>query len=164
MVLRTFTSDGPAAAAAETPDPDQPPPERAAVTRVPKNAGANRFAWDLRYPGSPAPGSARGAAGPRVVPGKYQVRLTVGDLIGTRPLEVRVDPRVAADGVTQSDLEEQLALSLRVRDLAGEARADAIRIARHAAASARVPVRRRHSELEALEEARERAGHIRSRC
>jgi photosystem II stability/assembly factor-like uncharacterized protein len=127
-VLRSFSSEGLAAGAGEARDPEQPRTERAGMTRVPKRAGANRFAWDLRYPGSPAPDKTRGAAGPRVVPGKYQVRLTVGEVPETRPLEVRVDPRVAADGVTQADLEEQLALSLRVRDLANDARQTAIRI------------------------------------
>lgn len=34
----------------------------------------------------------------------------------TRPLRLLIDPRVAADGVTQADLEEQLALNLMIRD------------------------------------------------
>jgi hypothetical protein len=49
------------------------------------------------------------------------VRLTVGDWSATQPLLLRVDPRVAADGVTQADLEEQLAHNLRVRDLVSDA-------------------------------------------
>jgi hypothetical protein len=77
----------------------------------------NRFVWDLRY------GSAAGAAGPLVVPGAYQVRLSAGEWSQTRPLEVRIDPRVAAAGVTQADLREQLDLALQVRDAIAEARA-----------------------------------------
>jgi hypothetical protein len=77
----------------------------------------NRFVWDLRHAG------AGGAAGPLVVPGTYQVRLSVGEWSQTRPLEVRVDPRVAAAGVTQADLQEQLDLSLKVRDAIADARA-----------------------------------------
>ena len=34
-----------------------------------------------------------------------------------------IDPRVAADGVTQADLDEQLDLSMRVREAQAEARA-----------------------------------------
>jgi hypothetical protein len=76
----------------------------------------NRFVWDLRY------GGAAGAAGPLVVPGTYQVRLSAGEWSQSRPLEVRVDPRVAAEGVTQADLREQLDLALKVRDAMAEAR------------------------------------------
>jgi len=36
---------------------------------------------------------------------------------------VRVDPRAAADGVTQADLQEQLNLALELRDAMAEARA-----------------------------------------
>ena len=77
----------------------------------------NRFVWDLRY------GAAAGAAGPLVVPGSYQVRLSAGEWSQSRPLEVRIDPRVAAEGVTQADLQEQLDLALKVRDAIAEARA-----------------------------------------
>jgi hypothetical protein len=51
------------------------------------------------------------------------VRLSAGEWSQTRPLEVRIDPRVAAAGVTQADLQEQLDLALKVRDAIAEARA-----------------------------------------
>jgi hypothetical protein len=82
-----------------------------------KRAWHNRFLWDLRHEG------AFGSAGPLVVPGSYQVRLSVGEWSQARPLDVRIDPRVAAEGVTQADLQEQLDLSLKVRDAIDEARA-----------------------------------------
>ena len=69
--------------------------------------GANRITWDLRYesvpniPGAYVFGSLQGR---RVVPGDYQVRLTVGDWSMTQPLEVRMDPRVDA---TMADYVEQ---------------------------------------------------------
>ena len=77
----------------------------------------SRFVWDLRY------GGAAGNAGPLVVPGSYQVRLSAGEWSQSRPLDVRIDPRVAADGVTQANLQEQLDLLLKVRDAIAEARA-----------------------------------------
>ena len=77
----------------------------------------SRFVWDLRHE------AAAGAAGPLVVPGAYQVRLSAGEWSQSRPLEVRIDPRVAAAGVTQADLQEQLDLALKVRDAIAEARA-----------------------------------------
>jgi hypothetical protein len=38
----------------------------------------------------------------------------------TQPLRLRIDPRAAADGVTQADLEAQLAHNLRARDMVTE--------------------------------------------
>ena len=56
------------------------------------------------------------------LPGKYIVRLKAGDLVESKSLELRLDPRVVADGVTQADLEEQLALLLRIQEtMAGRA-------------------------------------------
>ncbi len=75
--------------------------------------GHNRYVWDLRQ---------SAADGPMVAPGKYQVRLTAGSWSETKPLEVKIDPRVTADGVTQADLEEQTAFLLKVRDAIAEAR------------------------------------------
>jgi hypothetical protein len=75
-------------------------------------AGHNRYVWDLRYSGD----------GPMVAPGKYQVRLTAGSWSDTKPLEVKIDPRLAADGITQTDLEEQTAFLLKVRDAIADAR------------------------------------------
>jgi hypothetical protein len=107
-----------------------------------KHEWHNRFVWDLRY------GGAAGAAGPLVVPGTYQVRLSVGEWSQTRPLEVRIDPRVAATGVTQADLQEQLALALKVRDAVADARALGARLT--AARQATKPGTPNITALEAL--------------
>jgi hypothetical protein len=70
-------------------------------------AGQNRVAWNLRHesipniPGAYVFGSLQGR---RVVPGTYQVRLTVGDWSAERSLDVRIDPRVDA---TLADYQEQ---------------------------------------------------------
>lgn len=87
--------------------------------------GLNTLGWDLLHEGpemvdnlvtmvipNPAPG-------PQAVPGKYQVRITIGDWIQTQSFEVRPDPRWT--NVTQDDYEAQLALGLEVRDLIHEA-------------------------------------------
>ncbi|HEU4628931.1 MAG TPA: hypothetical protein VFS08_04275 [Gemmatimonadaceae bacterium] len=94
------------------------------------NAGTNRFVWDLALAG--AGGRGRG---PLVVPGRYQVRLTVGGWSATRPLEVRLDPRLTADGVTTADLQEQLDLALQVSAAMREAQqlAQQVRTARQQA-------------------------------
>ncbi len=98
--------------------------------RVTTKAGHNRFVWDLRYPGPWDRATPDGGGnGPLAVPGKYQARLTSGTWTQTRSFEVKIDPRVTADGVTQADLQEQLDLALKVRDGLSDARKLADRIA-----------------------------------
>jgi photosystem II stability/assembly factor-like uncharacterized protein len=57
--------------------------------------GMHRWVWDLR----PAPTAAPGGGGFRrgfssVLPGNYTVKLSVGDNVSTRPLVIKMDPRV----------------------------------------------------------------------
>jgi photosystem II stability/assembly factor-like uncharacterized protein len=86
-------------------------------------AGMQRFTWDMRYPGPWAPNAPTGGGGgPLATPGTYTVRLTAGGAPQTRSFELKVDPRVPRDGVTQADLEEQVAFQLRVRDAISDAR------------------------------------------
>src|SRR5262249_40142270 len=66
----------------------------------------NRFAWDVRN-----------QFGVTLPPGQYQVRLKTGNVNLTQPFNVLIDPRVAADGVTQADLQEQFEHNMRMRDL-----------------------------------------------
>jgi photosystem II stability/assembly factor-like uncharacterized protein len=71
-------------------------------------AGHHRFVWDLRYPppptlessysiaavpGRPTPALPEGAF---VLPGRYEIRLTVGGRSVVQPLTVAMDPRVTA--------------------------------------------------------------------
>lgn len=61
--------------------------------------GMNRIEWNLRHEAIPnIPGAYvfGSLAGRRVIPGSYQVRLTIGEWSMTQPLEVRMDPRVDA--------------------------------------------------------------------
>ena len=72
------------------------------VEHIPADAGLNRFAWDLRYETPtkiPASIYSNGRPiGPLVLPGHYQVRLTVAGKSSTAPLEVTLDPRVKTSG------------------------------------------------------------------
>ena len=63
-----------------------------------------------------------------VAPGVYKVRLTAGGATKTEALLVRIDPRVAKDGVTVADLAEQTRFALKVRDQLAEARQLAQRV------------------------------------
>ncbi len=80
-------------------------------------AGMQRFNWDMRYPGVNNSGS-----GPMAPPGKYSVRLTSGTYNAVRTFELKADPRVLKDGVTQADLDEQFAFLIKVRDTLAQAR------------------------------------------
>jgi hypothetical protein len=81
----------------------------AAVGRVTKNAGLNRFVWDVRH-----------SSGVTMPPGTYQVRLATGTITQTVPLTVLIDPRLALDGTTVADLREQFEHNLRMRAMVGE--------------------------------------------
>ncbi len=80
--------------------------------------GWNLFSWDLRLENAKkfdglVLWSEDGLLGPVIVPGKYQVRLTVGENSQTKPFEILADPRSTT---TQADLETQLNFLLECRD------------------------------------------------
>jgi photosystem II stability/assembly factor-like uncharacterized protein len=142
-VVATFASAAPGETArtAEQGMRAPPPAPTAAGTRLEATPGLHRFVWDLR---------TRGARGPTVPPGRYTVRLTAGGVAAEQPLVLRMDPRVAADGVTQADLEEQYAFNLKLLDLQAEARAVLERAEGARAAAARRGDARRVAALDAV--------------
>jgi hypothetical protein len=89
----------------------------------------NRFVWDLRYPDATRfPGLimwAGNVRGPRIVPGKYQVRLTVDGQTQMQQFEVKKDPRTPT---TPDDFQKQLALALQIRDKLSQANDGVIKI------------------------------------
>jgi photosystem II stability/assembly factor-like uncharacterized protein len=76
------------------------------ISRVTKDAGINRFVWNVQH-----------QSGLTVPPGQYQARLKVGETTLTQPLTVLIDPRIAAEGVTVADLQEQFDHNTRMREL-----------------------------------------------
>jgi photosystem II stability/assembly factor-like uncharacterized protein len=96
---------------------DDERPRGGGATTLPAKAGLNSFSWDLRYPeASKFKGLilwAGQTAGPRVVPGRYEARLTAAGQTLTQPFEVRKDPRVSA---SDADLAKQQELLLKIRD------------------------------------------------
>ncbi len=78
--------------------------------------GMNVFVWDLAYPGADVivPSRLDGTtAGPRAVPGSYQVRLTAGGHTQTESFQVLMDPRSPS---TLDDLQAQFDFLIRARD------------------------------------------------
>ncbi|MDW7982209.1 MAG: glycosyl hydrolase [Thermomicrobium sp.] len=127
-VVRRYSSEKPA-----DPYPDLPEEKKPSLPpRLDKTPGFHRFVWDLRVEGAqraigdkPYEGYL---VGPRVVPGSYQVRLTIGERSWTQPLEIQPDPRLT---VTAEDLARQYDLLLRIRDKVSEAH-EAINLLRDA--------------------------------
>ena len=120
---------------AKMPPPNVPRYWLASPEALPKKAGVNRFAWDLRYPSPPAlpysyygnlinyteftladhaiPGETprRFPQGPLAVPGNYTVELQAGDQSYRQTLAVKADPRVPA---SSADLADQLLQERRI--------------------------------------------------
>ncbi len=111
-VLRTFTS----AVKKKEEAPEEWEHDEEAE-HIPSAAGLNRFAWDLRLePPVKIPAAIYDngrPTGPLVLPGAYQVRLTVAGKSSTAPLEVKLDPRVKTSA---DDLRKQFDLMLKLRD------------------------------------------------
>jgi hypothetical protein len=82
-----------------------------------------RVTWDMRHAGAwTAAAPQGGGGGPMAAPGTYTVRLTAGGQTQTRSFQLKADPRVTQDGVTDADLAAQAAFLLRVRDAISDAR------------------------------------------
>lgn len=104
-VLRAFSTQ---------PQAEGDPGRRAA--RLSVRRGLNRFAWDATLepiftipPGTVLWGGA--GAGPKAVPGTYQVRLRAGTFSQSQPLQLLKDPRNSA---TDAEYQEQFELARQV--------------------------------------------------
>jgi photosystem II stability/assembly factor-like uncharacterized protein len=86
--------------------------------------GFNRFAWDLRHPDAKLFEGlimwGGDGEGPRVPPGTYGVRLTVGDDVQTAQAQLRQDPRSSA---SPADLQSQFEFLLAGRNKLSEVHA-----------------------------------------
>jgi photosystem II stability/assembly factor-like uncharacterized protein len=117
-VIQTFSSQAPAEAA-----PPGSVPEFAEFfglgpqpTRLPAEAGMNRFVWNMRYPDPlRVPGAVLwgNIQGPKAVPGTYQVRLRVGGKTLTQSFEIKKNPLLTT---TAEDFQKQFDLLIRIRD------------------------------------------------
>jgi hypothetical protein len=106
----------------EDNEPEKPPSLPIAERWFPKSeslqttAGMHRFHWNLTW-GSSGGASVdeeseyRSPSGPKIVPGIYQVRLTVDGQTQTQPLKVMMDPRSPATSVV---LQQQLQLGQQI--------------------------------------------------
>ena len=131
-VINSYNSDAPPTAGrggrgggagateTQTEDPDAAPAGRRfgpPPPRVTKVSGLNRVVWD-----------GRNKDGVTLPPGQYQARLKVGDKTSTEPFNLLIDPRVAEDGVTVADLQEQFEHNMRVRQMVTDVNQIAARV------------------------------------
>ncbi len=94
------------------PEADAPTRRGGGDAPIPTENGFNSFVWNYRYPNATnIPGLilwGGSLAGPRIVPGNYQVRMTVdGKEISTQSFALKADPRLsttAEDFAKQFDL------------------------------------------------------------
>jgi len=132
-LVRRFSSEDRATPAAPPAEPPQIADEWLPRLSVPtRNAGHNRFVWDLRYPPPPAErygysiaaiagqGTVAEPQGPLVLPGVYEVRLGVEGRTYSARLRIELDPRVH---VADSALAAQLRLALDIGNAMRGARA-----------------------------------------
>ena len=86
-----------------------------------KRRGINRVTWNMRVPPPRVPKAAQVAfnsfRGPRILPGKYSVRLTKGKEVYETPLEIGLDPRATFNA---EDRKIQFDAAMRVHKLFGE--------------------------------------------
>jgi len=85
--------------------------------------GMHRYVWDLRWGGAESEGGDgeeyRAPHPPRVAPGIYSAKLTVGGKSYTQPFKVTMDPRSSA---TPEELQQQLQLASEIYGEAQQAR------------------------------------------
>jgi photosystem II stability/assembly factor-like uncharacterized protein len=84
---------------------------------VTTEVGLNRFVWDTRYPDAVRfPGLILWSGetrGPKLPPGRYQVKLTADGKTLTQNFEIKADPRLTT---APADYAKQLDLGLKIRD------------------------------------------------
>jgi hypothetical protein len=132
QLVREYSTRAEAGPAASEPPPNVPDYWIGHPKPLTREAGMNRFVWDLRYAAPPVlrheypisalyqntPGLPLGAT---VMPGNYRVRLTVNGRTFEQPLTVAMDPRV---DVSTDALREQLTLERKILDLVAQSYED----------------------------------------
>jgi len=125
-LIRKFTSkkDEKEASQPSRPMFFAPPP-----SHIDAESGMNRFVWNMCYPDAErVPGAILwmgSLRGPVAVPGKYQVRLTVGEKTLTHMWEWKKDPRLAT---TQEDFQKQFDFLIEIRDKVNEVNTSIIKL------------------------------------
>lgn len=85
--------------------------------------GLNRFHWNLEQKGAWDKNTTRSfKGGPMVAPGMYTVKLTIEGNSFEQHFEIKIDPRVKEEGVSEANISTQIEMQQKVIDLLSEAR------------------------------------------
>ncbi len=130
-IIRTFTSLNKEATDHSVTEPSMATgfAPRGGTPLLKTTKGLHRFKWDLRHEGAWDKDANKAYKnGTLVAPSQYTIQLKVGEQIFSQPLQVQIDPRLAASNVTAADLEAQESLAIQIRDLQSRAKqlADAL--------------------------------------
>ncbi len=93
-----------------------PVSRRPAATALQRGAGMHRYTWNLRHNGFELP-EGGSFSGPVLPPGVYTLRLNLDGDAFSREGRLLMDPRVAADNVSVSDLEAQFDFGLELTQI-----------------------------------------------
>jgi photosystem II stability/assembly factor-like uncharacterized protein len=120
-VIREFSSDDQAAKPRSLPVAERWFPKPEVLEKTP---GMHRFVWNLTWGSSGGPAAdedadLRNPTGPKVIPGTYQLRLTVDGKAYLQSLQVAMDPRSPA---TPEVLAQRLELGKQIFEEAMQAR------------------------------------------
>jgi len=103
--------------------------DRRGPQHIPAEKGMNRFVWNMRYPDAKRVPRAvlwgGMLSGPVAVPGKYRVKLNVGEESMTHDWEWKKDPRLET---TQDDFQEQFDFLIKIRNKVTEVNRAIIRL------------------------------------
>jgi photosystem II stability/assembly factor-like uncharacterized protein len=162
LVRRFFSEDKRTAKRAPLPVAERwfPKPEV-----LEKSPGMHRFVWNLAWASSGGPtadeeADIRNPSGPKVIPGTYQVRLTVDGQSQTQTLDIIMDPRSPA---TPQVLAQQFQLGKQIFDETIEARraiAEISSVQKQLAEAQQKPAAQQAELKSALAAAQSRLGEI----
>ena len=92
-------------------------------TKLETKAGINRFRWDLRQKGAWSSNKKRSyKRGPLVAPGLYTAKLSIKGKSFEQAFEIIIDPRIEKNGISKTDIENQIEMQQKVIDLLSKAR------------------------------------------
>jgi photosystem II stability/assembly factor-like uncharacterized protein len=128
-IVNEYSSKADPAKSPATPSEESDEEGPPSAARAPALQGMNKFVWNMRYPDATTfPGIimwAGGVQGPRIAPGRYQVKITVDGKTESAGFEIKADPRLTT---TPEEYAKQLALALQLRDKLSETNGAVVRI------------------------------------
>ena len=119
-VIRTVKADDPQISMPEVQGMRGISARPSAEEGLKRASGMHRYTWDMRHSGLSSPEEWT-IQGPTVPPGTYEFRLHADGEVLTQQGVLHMDPRVAADHVTEDDLRAQFEFGIELMKIRGNA-------------------------------------------